>query len=72
MRISDYDAVAALWHTISGFAIRSLDDSEEGVAKFLKRKLDLLPKNIGHIYDNTGKDTEKMTEEVKLDDYEIL
>ena len=25
-------------------------------AKFLKRKLDLLPKNIGHIYDNTGKD----------------
>ena len=26
MRISDYDAVAALWHTISGFAIRSLDD----------------------------------------------
>ena len=41
-------------------------------AKFLKRKLDLLPKNIGHIYDNTGKDTEKMIEEVKLDDYEIL
>ncbi len=35
MRISDYDAVAALWHTISGFAIRSLDDSREGVEKFL-------------------------------------
>ena len=31
MRISDYDAVAALWHTISGFAIRSLDE------KFLSR-----------------------------------
>ena len=25
-------------------------------AKFLKRKLDWLPENIGHIYDNTGKD----------------
>ena len=37
MRISDYDAVAALWHTISGFAIRSLDDSREGVEKFLSR-----------------------------------
>ena len=36
MRISDYDAVAALWHTISGFAIRSLDDSREGVEKFLE------------------------------------
>ena len=41
-------------------------------ARFLKRKLDFMPENAGHIYDNTGKDTEKMIEEVKLDDYEIL
>lgn len=32
----------------------------------------LLPENFGHIYDNTEKDMEKMIEEVKLDDYEIL
>ena len=41
-------------------------------AKFLKRKLDRLPENIGHIYDNTGKDPEKTIEELKLDDYEML
>ena len=41
-------------------------------AKFLKRKLDRLPENIGQIYDNTGKDPEKTIEELKLDDYEIL
>lgn len=37
MRGSDYDDVAALWHTIRGFAIRSIDDSREGVEKFLGR-----------------------------------
>ena len=37
MEISDYDDVFALWSTINGFAIRSIDDSQEGVEHFLKR-----------------------------------
>ena len=37
MQIEDYDEVYALWKTIHGFAIRSVDDSFEGIAKFLKR-----------------------------------
>ncbi len=37
MTIEDYDRVKALWMTIEGFAIRSIDDSMEGVERFLKR-----------------------------------
>ncbi len=37
MTIEDYDEVKALWLSIKGFAIRSIDDSKEGVEKFLKR-----------------------------------
>ena len=37
MRASDYDAVRSLWMTIKGFAIRSMDDSREGVDKFIER-----------------------------------
>ena len=37
MTIDDYDRVAALWAGIKGFGIRSIDDSREGVARFLKR-----------------------------------
>lgn len=37
MQIEDYDGVYALWMSIKGFAIRSVDDSREGVARFLKR-----------------------------------
>lgn len=37
MTIEDYDGVYALWMTIKGFGIRSIDDSREGVEKFLKR-----------------------------------
>lgn len=37
MQIEDYDGVYALWMSIKGFAIRSVDDSKEGVARFLKR-----------------------------------
>lgn len=37
MKIEDYDQVFKLWQTITGFGIRSLDDSREGVARFLKR-----------------------------------
>ncbi len=37
MTKEDYDGVYALWMTIHGFAIRSVDDSREGVETFLKR-----------------------------------
>ena len=37
MTIEDYDGLYALWMTIKGFGIRSIDDSREGVAQFLKR-----------------------------------
>lgn len=37
MTIEDYDEVKALWMTIRGFGIRSVDDSREGVELFLKR-----------------------------------
>ena len=37
MEIDDYEQVYALWLTIKGFAIRSVDDSKEGVAHFIKR-----------------------------------
>ena len=37
MTIEDYEGVKALWLSIKGFAIRSIDDSEEGVTRFLNR-----------------------------------
>ena len=37
MKIEDYAKVYALWKTIRGFGMRSIDDSEEGVARFLRR-----------------------------------
>ncbi len=37
MTIEDYDEVKALWMTIHGFGIRSVDDSREGIERFLKR-----------------------------------
>lgn len=37
MTIEDYGGVYALWMTIKGFGIRSIDDSREGVERFLKR-----------------------------------
>ena len=37
MKPEDYDEVYALWNTIKGFGIRSIDDSREGVERFLKR-----------------------------------
>lgn len=37
MTIEDYDQVRALWMKISGFGIRSMDDSREGIERFLKR-----------------------------------
>lgn len=40
MTIEDYEGVYALWMSIKGFAIRSIDDSREGVARFLLRNPD--------------------------------
>lgn len=37
MTEADYDQVYELWMSIHGFGIRSLDDSREGVSKFLRR-----------------------------------
>ncbi|MBO6133012.1 MAG: GNAT family N-acetyltransferase [Lachnospiraceae bacterium] len=37
MTIKDYEAVKSLWMTIKGFSIRSIDDSFEGVKKFILR-----------------------------------
>ena len=37
MAIEDYDQVYALWKTIKGFGIRSIDDSRERIGVFLKR-----------------------------------
>ncbi len=40
MTIEDYDGLYALWMTIKGFGIRSVDDSRDGVGIFLKRNPD--------------------------------
>lgn len=37
MTTEDYEGVHALWMTIKGFGIRSIDDSKKGVERFLKR-----------------------------------
>ena len=36
MTTEDYDKVHDLWMTIHGFGIRSMDDSREGVTRFLR------------------------------------
>ena len=37
MTIEDYEQVYDIWMHIKGFGIRSIDDSREGIARFLKR-----------------------------------
>ncbi|HEY5583671.1 MAG TPA: GNAT family N-acetyltransferase [Ruminiclostridium sp.] len=37
MTINDYKEVSKLWSNTAGMGMRSLDDSEAGIAKFLKR-----------------------------------
>ncbi len=37
MEMRDYDQVYRLWTEIKGFGIRSIDDSREGVERFLRR-----------------------------------
>ena len=35
MKLEDFEGVHDLWMTIKGFGIRSVDDSKEGVERFL-------------------------------------
>lgn len=37
MTINDYEEVYQLWKRIHGFGIRSIDDSREGIERFLRR-----------------------------------
>ncbi len=38
-------------------------------AKFLKRELDSMPENAGHLYDNTNKAIDKMVRDISLEDF---
>ena len=52
--------------------IRERGDSnlaERGL--FLKNKLEAMPENRGHLYNNTGKTTEDMIREIVPERYEI-
>ena len=40
MTINDYDEVYALWISCAGMGLNSLDDSREGIDKFIKRNPD--------------------------------
>lgn len=37
MKLDDYDELLALWQSIDGMGMRSLDDSRQGIERFLKR-----------------------------------
>lgn len=37
MKMDDYDQVYDLWKKIHGFGLRSIDDSREGIERFVKR-----------------------------------
>lgn len=37
MTIADYDSVYALWFSCRGMGLNNLDDSQEGIARYLKR-----------------------------------
>ena len=37
MSITDYEELFALWQNTEGMGLRSLDDSKEGISRFLKR-----------------------------------
>lgn len=41
-------------------------------ALFLKKKLEAMPENQGHIYNNTGKSTEDVLREIALEQYLVL
>ena len=54
MTIADYDKVYGLWTEIKGFGIRSIDDSREGVERFLGRNptTSVVAVQNGHIIGN--------------------
>ena len=54
MTIDDYDQVWHLWSGIKGFGIRSVDDSREGVERFLKRNptTSVVAVQNGHVVGN--------------------
>ena len=54
MTMEDYDQVYDLWTEIKGFGIRSLDDSKEGVERFLKRNpaTSVVAVQNGHVVGN--------------------
>lgn len=37
MKTEDYDGVLALWHACTGMGLNNLDDSRQGIERFLKR-----------------------------------
>ncbi len=37
MTMEDYEEVFDMWQSISGFGIRTVDDSKEGIARFIQR-----------------------------------
>lgn len=40
MQLNDYTATYALWHTCKGMGLNNLDDSQYGIARFLRRNPD--------------------------------
>lgn len=40
MNVNDYEAVYALWMSCEGMGLNNLDDSKEGIARFLSRNPD--------------------------------
>lgn len=51
MQLSDYDRVYALWLSCPGMGLNNLDDSREGIAKYLARNPDtcFVAMDHGHI-----------------------
>ena len=43
-----------------------------GRALFLKQKLEAMPENQGHLYNNTGKTAEDVIREIEPDRYRVL
>lgn len=54
MTVRDYDQVYKLWTEIKGFGIRTVDDSREGVERFLMRNpsTSVVAEQNGHILGN--------------------
>ncbi|MGL5259004.1 MAG: GNAT family N-acetyltransferase [Lachnospiraceae bacterium] len=48
---TDYEGVFLLWQSIEGFVIRSIDDSKEGIERFLNRNpgISVVAENDGEI-----------------------